>query len=48
MLNDVFYVGGTLSNGIYILDMLNPILNANDNKRQKGDCNTQNYTLIVL
>ena len=37
MLNDVFYVGGTLSNGIYILDMSNPILNVNDNKRQKGD-----------
>ena len=26
MLNDVFYVGCTLSNGIYILDMSNPIL----------------------
>ena len=37
MLNDVFYTGGTLSNGIYILDMSNPILNINDNKRQKGD-----------
>ena len=37
MLNGVFYVGGTLSNGIYILDMSNPILNVNDNKRQKGD-----------
>ena len=37
MLNDVFYAGGTLSNGIYILDMSNPILNVNDNKRQKGD-----------
>ena len=35
MLNDVFYAGGTLSNGIYILDMSNPILNVNDNKRQK-------------
>ena len=33
MLNDVFYTGGTLSNGIYILDMSNPILNVNDNKR---------------
>ena len=33
MLNDVFYAGGTLSNGIYILDMSNPILNINDNKR---------------
>ena len=37
MLNDVFYAGGTLSNGIYILDMSNPILNTNDSKRQKGD-----------
>ena len=37
MLNDVFYAGGTLSNGIYILDMSNPILNVNDNKRQKRD-----------
>ena len=37
MLNDVFYAGGTLSNGIYILDMSNPILNINDSKRQKGD-----------
>ena len=37
MLNDVFYAGGTLSNGIYILDMSNPILNINDGKRQKGD-----------
>ena len=37
MLNDVFYAGGTLSNEIYILDMSNPILNINDNKRKKGD-----------
>ena len=37
MLNDVFYAGGTLSNGIYMLDMSNTILNINDNKRQKGD-----------
>ena len=37
MLNDVFYAGGTFSNGNYILDMSNPILNVNDNKRQKGD-----------
>ena len=36
MLNDVFYAGDTLSNGIYILDMFNPILNVNNNKRQKG------------
>ena len=32
---DVFYAGGTLSNGIYVLDMSNPILNVNDNKRAK-------------
>ena len=37
MLNDVFYVGGALSNLIYILDMSNPILNVNNNKRQKRD-----------
>ena len=36
MLNDVFYACGTLRNGIYILEMSNPILNFNDNKR-KGD-----------
>ena len=33
---DVFYVGGTLSNGIYILDISNPILNVNENKKIKG------------
>ena len=37
MLKDVFYTGDSLSNGIYILDMSNLILNINDNKRQKGD-----------
>ena len=37
MLNDVCYAGGTLSNGIYILDMSNPILNINDYKRKKRD-----------
>ena len=37
MLNDVFYADETLSNRIYILDMSNPILNINDNKRQKGN-----------
>ena len=37
MLNDFFYAGGTLSNGIYILDMSNPILNINDSKRHKAD-----------
>ena len=44
MLNDVFYTGGTLSNGNYILDMSNPILNVNDNKRQKGD----SYGIIAM
>ena len=37
ILNDVFYAGSTLSDGIYILNMLNPILNVNDNKRQNRD-----------
>ena len=37
MLNDVFYAGGTLSNGVYILDMSNTILNANGNKRKMRD-----------
>ena len=32
-----FYASGTLCNGIYILDMSNPILNVNDNKKPKGD-----------
>ena len=31
-----FYASGTLSNGIYIVDMFNPILNVNDNKKAKG------------
>ena len=35
ILNGVFYAGGTLSYGIYILDMSNPILNVNDNKKTK-------------
>ena len=30
-----FYASGTLSNRIYILFMSNPILNVNDNKRQR-------------
>ena len=30
-----FYASGTLSNRIYILDMSNPILNVNDNKKAK-------------
>ena len=33
---DVFDASGTLSNGIYMLDMTNPILNVNDNKKAKG------------
>ena len=37
LLNDVFYASCILSNGIYILDMSNPILKVNDNKRQKRD-----------
>ena len=37
LLNDVFYVDGTLSNEIYISDVSNPILNVNDNKKQKRD-----------
>ena len=32
----LFYASGTLNNGIYILDMFNPILNVNGNKRPKG------------
>ena len=35
-MNDIIYASGTLSNGIYILDMPNP-LNVSDNKRSKGD-----------
>ena len=35
MLNDVFNAYGTLCNGIYILDMPNPILIVHDNKRSK-------------
>ena len=31
------YAGGTFSNEICMLDMSNPILHVNDNKRQKGD-----------
>ena len=36
MLNGILYASGTLCNGIYILDMSNPILNVNENKRQKA------------
>ena len=37
MLNDALYDYGTLWNGIYILDMSNPILIVHDNKRLKQD-----------
>ena len=37
MLNDVFYAYGALCNGIYILDLSNPILFVHDNKRLKQD-----------
>ena len=37
MLNNVFYAYGTLCNGIYILNMSNPILTAHGNKRLKQD-----------
>ena len=47
MLNDAFYAGGTLSNGIYILDMSNPILNINDSKRQKGDNLKSSYFMAL-
>ena len=35
MFNDVLYANGMLNNGIYILDMSNPILTIHDNKRQR-------------
>ena len=41
---DIFYDGGTLSNGIYILDMSNPILNVNDNKKVKGNNLKSSYS----
>ena len=41
---DVFYVGGTLSNGIYVLDISNSILNVNDNKKAKGDNLKSSYS----
>ena len=37
MLNGVLYAIGTLCNGIYILDMSNPILTIHDHKRKKQD-----------
>ena len=43
MLNGILYANGTLCNGIYILDMSNPILNINDNKRQKQDMMKSSY-----
>ena len=36
-MNGVFYGSVTVCNGIYILDMSNPILIVHDNKRQKQD-----------
>ena len=41
---DIFYAGGTLSTGIYVLDMSNPILNGNDNKRPNGDNLKSSYS----
>ena len=37
MLNGVLYASGRLCNGIYILDMTDPILTIHDNKRQRQD-----------
>ena len=37
MLNDVLYAYGILCNGIYLLDMSNPILTVHDNKQLKQD-----------
>ena len=39
-----FYATSTLSNGIYIFDMSNPILNVNENKRLKGDNLKSSYS----
>ena len=36
-MSDILYASGTLSNGINILDMPNPILNVFYNKRPMGD-----------
>ena len=41
---DVYYAGGTLSNGLYILDMSNPILNVNDIKKTKSDNMKSSYS----
>ena len=43
MLNGVLYVIGTLCNGIYILDMSNPILTIHDNKILKQDSLKSSY-----
>ena len=40
---DIIYASSTLINGINILDMTNPILNVNDNKRPKGDNTKSSY-----
>ena len=39
-----FYASSTFSNGIYILDMSNPILNVNDNKRPRRDNLKSSYS----
>ena len=41
---DVFHASGALSNGIYILDMSNPILNVNEFKRPNGDNLKSSYS----
>ena len=41
---DVFYAGGTLSNGIYILDISNPIIKVNDNQKTKIDNLKSSYS----
>ena len=43
-MNDIVYASGALSNGINIIDMQNPILNVNDNKRLKGDNMKSSYS----
>ena len=40
----LFYASDTLSNEIHILDMYNPILSINDNKRPKGDNLKSSYS----
>lgn len=41
MLNEIIYACGTLKNEIYILDLCNPILNIQDNKRNHGNASGQ-------